>query len=120
MYITYTHIRGTYLSLTVPFIFKGKHTGNTKHHDTQDTTTTTNNNNNHHRDDDEDDDDELSSIESSDTLYEYISFQSHCNDIGVEESISFSYPPIIREKEEEEGVTTTTTAAKKEEKDVVS
>ena len=41
---------------------------------------------------DDDDHDSLFSIDSNDTLHNFIEFQSHRNSTGLEEAISFSYP----------------------------
>jgi len=43
-------------------------------------------------------DDDENSVESTDTLHDYIGFQSNCNEIGLEESISFTYPKIDSRK----------------------
>ena len=69
------------------------------------------NNNNHKKednddhDDDDDDHDSLFSVNSNDTLHNYINFQSHRNDTGLEEAISFQFPfneIILHEQQQEE------------------
>ena len=41
---------------------------------------------------DDDDHDSLFSIDSNDTLHNFIEFQSHRNNVGLEEAISFAFP----------------------------
>lgn len=51
-----------------------------------------NGNNNNDEDDDNSDLDSINSVDSNDTLHNFIEFQSHRNSIGLEEAISFAYP----------------------------